>query len=81
MEKYRTKGTCSSAIEFEVEGGVLKFVRFIDGCSGNTQGVARLAVGRKVDEVIELLKDITCKGGPSCPAQLAQALLQYQARA
>ena len=51
-------------------------MEFVGGCNGNTQGVARLAQGRPVDEVIGLLKDVTCNGGPSCPMQLALALEQ-----
>ncbi len=72
---YKTKGVCSRQINVEVEDGIIKNVEFIGGCSGNTQGVARLAKGMKVKDVIELLKDVDCGGrGTSCPAQLAQAL-------
>lgn len=69
-----TQGTCSRAIEYEVTDGVLTACRFVGGCSGNTQGVARLAVGRKVEEVVGLLKGIQCRNGTSCPDQLARAL-------
>ena len=78
MIRYRTHGTCSTEVQVEVENGLVKHVAFVGGCNGNTQGVARLAEGRAVDEVIALLKDITCKGGPSCPMQLAKALEQAQ---
>ena len=74
MKTYTTQGTCSRAIEYEVTDGVLTSCRFIGGCPGNTQGVAKLAVGRKVDEVITLLKGIQCRNGTSCPDQLALAL-------
>lgn len=74
MKTYTTKGTCSRAIEYEVAGGVLTACRFVGGCPGNTQGVAKLAVGRKVEEVIGLLKGIQCRNGTSCPDQLARAL-------
>lgn len=74
MYSYRTRGTCSQEILIETDGDIIRHVEFIGGCNGNTQGVARLAVGRKVDEVIDLLKDVTCNGGPSCPMQLARAL-------
>lgn len=77
--RYKTKGTCSSAIDFSVENGILTSVSFIGGCMGNTQGVARLAEGRKVDEVISLLGGIQCGfKGTSCPDQLAKALSEYQ---
>ena len=76
---YRTSRTCSRAIEFDVEGDTVKSVRFIGGCMGNTQGVAALVAGRKVDEVIGLLKGIDCGGkGTSCPDQLARALEEYK---
>lgn len=74
MKTYKTQGTCSRAIEYDVENGVLTACRFIGGCPGNTQGVAKLAVGRKVEDVVELLKGIQCRNGTSCPDQLAQAL-------
>lgn len=72
---YRTQGVCSKAIEIELDGDIVKSVKFIGGCSGNTQGVARLAEGRKVDEVIATLEGIRCGfKSTSCPDQLAKAL-------
>ena len=81
MYTYKTNGTCSRAIEIETENDIVKNVRFIGGCTGNTQGVARLAVGRKVDDVIDLLKGIQCRNGTSCPDQLARALEEIRAGA
>lgn len=81
MYTYKTNGTCSRAIEIETENDIVKNVRFIGGCTGNTQGVARLAVGRKVDDVIDLLKGIQCRNGTSCPDQLARALEEIKAGA
>ena len=74
MKTYKTEGTCSRAIEFETSDGVLTACRLIVGCPGNTQGVAKLAVGRKVEDVIAMLKGIQCRNGTSCPDQLARAL-------
>ena len=74
MKTYTTQGTCSRAIEYEVEDGILTACRFIGGCPGNTVGVAKLAVGRNVEDVIALLKGIQCRNGTSCPDQLARAL-------
>ncbi len=76
MTTYRTSGTCSRAINYEVENGIVTKCQFIGGCQGNTQGVARLVIGRKVEEVIALLKGIQCQNGTSCPDQLARALEQ-----
>lgn len=74
---YTPQGVCSRQITVEVEDGIVKDVKFIGGCNGNTQGVAKLAVGRKAEEVIELLKNTNCNGrGTSCPDQLSKALEQ-----
>lgn len=78
---YKTKGVCSKAIELEVEDNIIKSVSFIGGCHGNTQGVAKLAVGRNVDEVIGILEGIKCGfKSTSCPDQLACALKEYKAQ-
>ena len=74
MYSYKTHGTCSAQILIDLDGDTIKEVKFIGGCTGNTQGVARLAAGMKVDEAIARLKGIICRGGTSCPDQLARAL-------
>lgn len=74
MYRYTTQGTCSRQILIDVEGDMIRKVEFVGGCAGNTQGVARLAENRPITEVIELCKGIQCRGGTSCPDQLAQAL-------
>lgn len=75
--EYKTHGTCASKILLDVEDGIVKSVRFIGGCSGNTQGVAKLVEGMPVDEVITRLKGIRCgMKQTSCPDQLAQALAE-----
>ncbi len=77
--RYTTKGTCSRAINIEVEDGLIKHVDFEGGCNGNTQGVARLVEGMEVDIAIAKLEGITCGfKGTSCPDQLAQALKQIE---
>jgi uncharacterized protein (TIGR03905 family) len=76
---YKTKGTCAQFIDFDVEDGIVKNVRFQGGCSGNTQGVSLLAEGMKVDEVIARLEGVRCGAKPtSCPDQLAKALKESQ---
>lgn len=74
MKTFETHGTCSHAINYEVKDGIVTACQFIGGCPGNTQGVAKLAAGRKVRDVIQLLKGIQCRNGTSCPDQLARAL-------
>ncbi|MDO5134802.1 MAG: TIGR03905 family TSCPD domain-containing protein [Eubacteriales bacterium] len=73
---YRTKGVCAQAIEFELDDAKkVHNVRFIGGCSGNTQGVALLVEGMDADEVIRRLEGVRCGSKPSsCPDQLARAL-------
>ena len=72
---YTTKGTCSRGIELTVEDNTVKSVKFIGGCSGNTQGVAALVTGMDIDEAISRIKGIKCGPKPtSCPDQLAMAL-------
>ncbi len=71
---YQTYGTCARFIDIEIENDKVISVRFIGGCSGNTQGIATLVKGMPVDEVIGRLKGIVCRGGTSCPDQLALAL-------
>ena len=76
---YKTKGTCSSEIIIEVDGDIIKSVQFCGGCSGNTQGVARLSEGKQMDEVINLLSGIRCGfKATSCPDQLAKALIEIK---
>jgi len=80
MFKYNNFGTCSRQILIETEGDTITHVEFIGGCTGNTQGVARLVEGMKIDEVIARCKGIQCRGGTSCPDQLARALEQLKAQ-
>ena len=79
---YRTSGVCAMAIEFDLdEDKKLHNVKFIGGCSGNTQGIASLVKRMKVDEVIARLKGTDCNGrGTSCPDQLARALEEAKAQ-
>lgn len=82
MYEYKTRGTCARQIQFDVDGDKVKSVRFVGGCMGNTQGVAKLCEGRNIDEVISTLSGIDCGGrGTSCPDQLAKALQAYKAQA
>lgn len=73
--EYKTKGTCSQRILFEINDGKVEKVQFIGGCNGNLQGISRLVEGMDVDAVIERIEGIHCGFKPtSCPDQLAKAL-------
>lgn len=71
---YKTSGTCSTRIDFEIEDGILKNVSYTGGCNGNLQAVSKLVEGLPVEDVIQKLSGISCNGRPtSCGDQLARA--------
>ena len=72
---YKTKGTCSLRIDFDLEDNTVHNITFIGGCNGNTKGVAALCEGLTVDQIEERLKGIQCGvKGTSCVDQLATAV-------
>lgn len=72
---YRPKGVCSRGVTFDIKDGRVVDVRFDGGCSGNTQGVARLVDGMDAHEAVRRLSGIRCGSkGTSCPDQLAHAI-------
>ena len=76
MYEYKTSGTCSRSILFDIEDGKVKNVQFIGGCNGNLKGIAALVEGMDVDTVIERVQGTTCgMKKTSCPDQLAKALI------
>lgn len=78
---YKTKGVCANSIEFEIENDIIQSVHFVGGCSGNTQGIAKLVAGMNINDVIKKLENVTCGfKNTSCPDQLAKALKEYQAQ-
>lgn len=77
--RYTPKGVCSREIILEIENDIIKSLKIVGGCPGNTVGVSRLVQNRNVDEVIEILKGIQCRDkGTSCPDQVAMALEEYK---
>ena len=77
MFTYQNRGTCSTSIDLEVQDGIITFCRINNGCKGNTQGLAKLATGRKAEEVANQLEGIQCRNGTSCPDQLSKAIRAY----
>lgn len=74
---YKTQGTCSTQIDIEVDGDIIKSVKFTGGCNGNLQGVSRLVEGMKAEDAIAKLRGIKCGFKPtSCPDQLSYAIEQ-----
>ncbi len=73
--KYRTSGTCARSIEFELDGDVIRNVRFEGGCNGNLKGISSIVDGMKAEDVISKLEGIRCGfKATSCPDQLAKAI-------
>ncbi len=85
MYQFKTHGTCSRMINFDVVDGKVRDVEFIGGCNGNLQGIGRLVEGMPAEDIIAKLEGVQCGPRPtSCPDQLAQALraaLDEQAKA
>ena len=74
---YKTRGTCSTQIDIEVDGDIIKSVKFTGGCNGNLQGVSRLVEGMKAEDAIAKLRGIKCGfKSTSCPDQLSYAIEQ-----
>lgn len=72
---YKTSGTCSREITFEIEDGKVKNVQFFGGCNGNLKGISALVEGQDIDDVISRVEGIKCgMKSTSCPDQLAKAL-------
>lgn len=73
--QYRTHGTCSQLISFEIENGKLHNVEFFGGCQGNLRGISRLVEGQDAANVAQILKGTLCHDkGTSCPDQLSCAI-------
>lgn len=76
---YSPKGVCSMRMVFDIEGNIVKSLKIIGGCPGNTVGVSKLVEGKNIEEVIQMLKGIPCGNkGTSCPDQIAIALEEYK---
>lgn len=72
---YKTQGTCSRTISFDIEDGTVKNVEFEGGCNGNLKGISALAEGKKPEELIKSLEGIKCGfKQTSCPDQFSRAL-------
>ncbi len=72
---YRTKGTCSSAITFEIDDGIIRNVKFDGGCNGNLKAIGKLVEGKDAKEIAELLRGNTCGfKNTSCADQLSRAI-------
>ena len=75
--EYKPQGVCARHLEFDIEDGIVRNVKFTGGCNGNLQGIAALCEGKPVDEIINAVQGIRCGfKSTSCPDQLAKTLTQ-----
>ncbi len=80
MYIFKTTSVCAREIHFELDGEVIRWVRFVGGgCPGNADAVARLLEGKTLDSVIPMLRGIPCREGTSCPDQLVRAFESVRA--
>jgi len=77
MFTYKTHGTCSTQIDLEIRDGVITYCHFTRGCAGNTEGLARMVIGQKAEDVAARLEGVPCRGNTSCPDQLSKAIRAY----
>lgn len=78
--QFKPTGVCAKEISFDVVDNKVKNLNFVNGCPGNLLGLSKLIDGMDIDEAIERLKGIDCRGkGTSCPDQLSKALEEYKA--
>ena len=77
MFSYKTHGTCSTQIDLEIRDGIITYCKFTRGCTGNTEGLARMVIGQKAEDVAARLEGVPCRGKTSCPDQLSKAIRAY----
>ena len=79
--EYKTKGTCSSRITFDLDGDIVRNVKFTGGCNGNLKGISSIVDGMNVEDIEKKLGGITCGfKNTSCPDQLAKAVSEAYAK-
>lgn len=75
--QYKTKGTCSQMIEFDINGDVITNISFMGGCNGNLKAISKLCDGMSVSEISDKLSGNICgMRNTSCADQLAKAVLE-----
>ncbi len=73
--RFHPKGVCSQEMRIQVEDGIVTAMDILGGCQGNLEGLSRLVVGMKAEDVADRLEGIQCGfRKTSCPDQLAHAL-------
>ena len=72
---FKTTGTCSKLIDFDLDDGIVSNIVFTSGCNGNLKGISALCDGMRAEDIISRTEGICCGfKKTSCPDQLAKAL-------
>ena len=75
MHEYKTKGTCSTKIHFDLVDGKMRSVSFENGCDGNLKAIGILVEGMDAAEFVSKFKGHRCgRRQTSCADQLASAV-------
>lgn len=78
MQTFTTSGVCAKTIDFKIEDGILKSVKFNGGCPGNAIGLSAVVEGMRIEDVVARLQGTECGDkSTSCPDQLANALKRF----
>ena len=73
--EYLTRNVCPTKLEFDLEGDVVRNIKFTVGCNGNLKAIAMLVDGWTVDQITEKLAGNTCGfKSTSCADQLTIAI-------
>ena len=72
---YKTKGTCATAIDFDLESHIIHHVVITRGCDSNLKAIGKLVEGKEAEEIVAVLEGNTCgMKNTSCADQFAHAL-------
>ena len=77
--EFKPTGVCASKMIFTIEDNIIKDMKVIGGCPGNSLGIRSFCIGNNIDYVIDKLKNIKCGfRNTSCPDQISVALEKYK---
>ena len=75
--RYRTTGTCSQFIDFDINDNIITNIVFYGGCNGNLKAISKLVDGWTVEKIEQYLLGNLCgMKGTSCADQLAKGVRQ-----
>ena len=75
--RYKTTGTCSQFIDFDINDNIITNIVFYGGCNGNLKAISKLVDGWTVEKIEQYLLGNLCgMRGTSCADQLAKGVRQ-----